>query len=49
MDVIDGLICGIEVVDIGKVIVMFIGDVIKGCFFNVVGEVIDGIGEVFKE
>lgn len=49
MDFIDGLIRGIKVEDIGLVIFMFMGDVIKGCLFNVVGEVIDGIGFVFKE
>lgn len=46
MDVMDGLVCGMEVQDIGEVIVMFVGFGIKGCFFNVVGMLIDGIGVV---
>ncbi|MEL7248793.1 MAG: F0F1 ATP synthase subunit beta [Bacteroidota bacterium] len=49
MDATDGLTRGAEVVDTGKAIAMPIGDAIKGRLFNVVGEAIDGIGEVSKE
>ena len=49
MDATDGLTRGTEVVDTGKAIAMPIGDAIKGRLFNVVGEAIDGIGEVSKE
>ncbi len=46
MDSTEGLTRGINVTDLGKPISMPIGDVIKGRLFNVVGEAIDGIGEV---
>ena len=46
MDSTDGLTRGAEVVDMGKTIVMPVGDEIKGRLFNVVGEAIDGIGPV---
>jgi F-type H+-transporting ATPase subunit beta len=36
-------------VDTGKAIAMPIGNAIKGRLFNVVGEAIDGIGDVSKE
>jgi len=49
MDATDGLTRGTEVVDTGKTISMPVGDVIKGRLFNVVGQAIDGIGEVSKE
>ena len=49
MDATDGLTRGTEVVDTGKAIAMPIGDAIKGRLFNVVGEAIDGIGDVSKE
>jgi len=49
MDATDGLTRGTEVVDTGKAIAMPTGDAIKGRLFNVVGEAIDGIGEVSKE
>ncbi|MEO0874062.1 MAG: F0F1 ATP synthase subunit beta, partial [Bacteroidota bacterium] len=49
MDATDGLTRGAEVVDTGKAIAMPIGNAIKGRLFNVVGEAIDGIGEVSKE
>ncbi len=49
MDSTDGLRRGMEVVDTGAPIMMPTGDVIKGRLFNVVGEAIDGIGEVVKD
>jgi len=49
MDSTDGLRRGMEVVDTGAPIKMPTGDVIKGRLFNVVGEAIDGIGEVVKD
>ncbi len=45
----DGLRRGIEVYDTGQNMTMPTGDVIKGRLFNVVGEAIDGIGEVVKD
>jgi F-type H+/Na+-transporting ATPase subunit beta len=45
----DGLTRGVEVIDTGNNIAMPTGDVIKGRLFNVVGEAIDGIGEVKKD
>lgn len=38
---IDGLVCGLEVEDIGVVILVLVGDVMLGCVFNVLGEKID--------
>ena len=49
MDATDGLRRGMEVIDTGAPIKMPTGDVIKGRLFNVVGEAIDGIGEVAKD
>ncbi len=49
MDATDGLTRGMEVIDTGKTITMPVGDVIKGRLFNVVGQAIDGIGEVIKD
>jgi len=46
MDSTEGLVRGTEVVDTGKPIEMPIGIEIRGRLFNVVGEAIDGIGEV---
>jgi len=46
MDSSDGLRRGMEVVATGAPIRMPIGDQVKGRLFNVVGEAIDGIGEV---
>mgnify|MGYP001071921344 CR=1 FL=1 len=46
MDSTDGLVRGMEVVDSGSPIQMPIGEEIRGRLFNVVGEAIDGIGEV---
>ncbi len=48
MDSTDGLVRGMEVVDLEQPITMPVGDVIKGRLFNVVGEAIDGIGLVEK-
>ena len=46
MDSTDGLVRGMEVIDLGQPISMPTGEVIKGRLFNVVGKAIDGIGEV---
>jgi F-type H+-transporting ATPase subunit beta len=48
MDSTDGLYRGIGVTNTGKGITMPTGDKVKGRLFNVVGEPIDGIGEVSK-
>ena len=49
MEATDGLRRGMEVVATGSPIKMPIGDQVKGRLFNVVGEAIDGIGEVPTE
>ena len=49
MDATDGLMRGMAVLDTGEAITMPTGDVIKGRLFNVVGQAIDGIGEVAKD
>jgi F-type H+-transporting ATPase subunit beta len=49
MDSTDGLIRGMEVEDNGAPITMPVGEAIKGRLFNVVGDAIDGIGNVSKE
>ncbi|MGL4632503.1 MAG: F0F1 ATP synthase subunit beta [Leadbetterella sp.] len=46
MDSTDGLQRGQEVTHLGSPITMPTGDAIKGRLFNVVGEAIDGLGEV---
>lgn len=46
MDSTDGLVRGMEALDTGAPIKMPIGDAIRGRLFNVVGESIDGIGEL---
>ena len=46
MDSTDGLTRGMEAVDTGSPIQMPVGDEIKGRLLNVVGETIDGIGEI---
>jgi len=46
MDSTEGLTRGMEVIDTGTPIKMPIGEDIKGRLFNVVGEAIDGIGDV---
>ncbi len=48
MDSTDGLTRGMSVEDTGSPISMPVGEAIKGRLFNVVGEAIDGIGEVVK-
>jgi F-type H+-transporting ATPase subunit beta len=49
MDSTDGLARGMEVVATGSPIKMPVGEAIKGRLFNVVGEAIDGIGNVSNE
>ncbi len=46
MDSTEGLLRGMDVADTGSPIKMPIGEAIKGRLFNVVGEAIDGIGDV---
>ncbi|PUZ27533.1 ATP synthase F1 subcomplex beta subunit [Chitinophaga costaii] len=46
MDSTDGLVRGMAVVDKGSPIKMPVGDQIKGRLFNVVGEAIDGLGQI---
>ena len=48
MDATDGLTRGMAVTDLGRTITVPTGEVIKGRLFNVVGEAIDGLGEVDK-
>ncbi|NJN33384.1 MAG: F0F1 ATP synthase subunit beta [Saprospiraceae bacterium] len=48
MDATDGLTRGMEVVDLGNQISMPTGQAIRGRLFNVIGEAIDGIGNVEK-
>ena len=49
MDSTDGLIRGMDVIDNGAPITMPTGEAIKGRLFNVVGDAIDGIGDVSKD
>lgn len=49
MDTTDGLHRGMKVVATGEAITMPIGEQIKGRLMNVIGEGIDGIGELNKE
>src|SRR6201992_528432 len=49
MDATEGLLRGMEVTDTGANIKMPTGEKIKGRLFNVVGEAIDGIGEISNE
>ncbi len=49
MDSTDGLHRGMDVSNTEKGITMPTGDKVKGRLFNVVGEAIDGIGELSKE
>ena len=49
MDSSDGLTRGMEIKGTGAAITMPIGEKVKGRLFNVVGEAIDGIGDVSKE
>jgi len=48
MDSTDGLRRGMEVISTGKPISMPVGDQIRGRLFNVIGDPIDGLGEVDK-
>jgi F-type H+/Na+-transporting ATPase subunit beta len=48
MDSTEGLTRGMECVDLGSPIAMPTGDAVRGRLFNVVGDAIDGIGEVSK-
>src|ERR1700748_1721568 len=48
MDSTDGLLRGMDVVDLGSAIKMPVGDDIKGRVFNVVGDAIDGIANLDK-
>ncbi|HEY4196310.1 MAG TPA: F0F1 ATP synthase subunit beta, partial [Mucilaginibacter sp.] len=48
MDSTDGLLRGMKVTDLESAIKMPIGDDIKGRVFNVVGDPIDGLGDVDK-
>ncbi len=48
MDATDGLQRGMDVVATGKPITMPVGEQVKGRLFNVVGDTIDGIGDVDK-
>ena len=49
MDSTDGLTRGMEAISMGSPILMPIGDQVKGRLFNVVGDAIDGIGNLPKE
>lgn len=46
MDSTDGMVRGMPVVDKGTPIKMPVGDQVKGRLFNVVGEAIDGLGDI---
>lgn len=46
MDSTDGMVRGMAVVDKGTPIKMPVGDQVKGRLFNVVGEAIDGLGDI---
>src|ERR1700754_3885425 len=48
MDSTDGLLRGMDVVDLESAIKMPVGDNIKGRVFNVVGDSIDGLGDLDK-
>src|ERR1700710_1996226 len=48
MDSTDGLLRGMDVVDLGSAIKMPVGEDIKGRVFNVVGDAIDGIPNLDK-
>lgn len=41
MDLIDGLKRGMEVIDIGKLIIILVGKVVFGRILNVLGEFVD--------
>src|SRR5215210_9072232 len=49
MDGTEGLIRGLEVIDLGSPILMPIGEDINGRLFNVTGDAIDGLPQVSKK
>ena len=49
MDSTDGLRRGLPVIGTGSPIIMPVGDEIRGRLFNVIGDPIDGLGDVSKE
>ncbi|MCD4730778.1 MAG: F0F1 ATP synthase subunit beta [Bacteroidales bacterium] len=49
MDSTDGLRRGLKVIGTGEPITMPVGDEIRGRLFNVIGDSIDGLGDVSKE
>ncbi|RMG83365.1 MAG: F0F1 ATP synthase subunit beta [Bacteroidetes bacterium] len=49
MDSTDGLVRGMEAIATGEPIKMPVGEKVRGRLFNVVGQAIDGIGEVSNE
>jgi F-type H+-transporting ATPase subunit beta len=49
MDSTDGLRRGLKVIGTGEPITMPVGDEIRGRLFNVIGDPIDGLGDVSKE
>jgi F-type H+-transporting ATPase subunit beta len=49
MDATDGLTRGMAAVDTGKAIAMPVGEQVRGRLFNVIGQAIDGIGNVPKD
>jgi F-type H+-transporting ATPase subunit beta len=49
MDSTEGLQRGLEVINTGQPIAMPVGDAIKGRLFNVIGDAIDGIGDVSRD
>ncbi len=49
MDSTEGLVRGMDVLSTGGPITMPVGEKIKGRLFNVIGDSIDGIGEVTRE
>ncbi len=49
MDSTDGLTRGMDVIGTGQPITMPVGDDIRGRLFNVIGDSIDGLGDVSKE
>ena len=48
MDGTEGLVCGMEVIDLGKPISMPVGEGINGRLFNVTGDAIDGLPQLDK-
>lgn len=46
MDVIEGLVCGMIVKNMGSFIIMLVGKEVFGCILNVIGDFVDEVGEV---